>query len=304
MFKKTIKKAAAAIMALALAISAIPSFGGIEAQAATKTKVMETEVSFIKDAAKGTQSNVYLNELMATETTFGETYSLKMDIYVPAALMKKARLWISPSLNLYGINDINVGIVQASADYYYDINSDSVTKVGDFYKVQAEVALDTCYSKKGKIIAFPEGEGVASVSLFVASFGAAYKGSIYFDNVSLAIDGQEVYSEDFERYENGSVIGTCRYSLNEEKECSRGPRVLTFKGKALTVSKTSLSVKKGKTATIKAATMPSAKVTYTSSNKKIATVNSKGVVKGIKKGKATITVKANGKTVKVKVTVK
>lgn len=47
-----------------------------------------------------------------------------------------------------------------------------------------------------------------------------------------------------------------------------------------------------------------AKVTYKSSNKKIVTVMDKGVVKGVKKGKATITVKANGKTVKVKVAVK
>lgn len=43
---------------------------------------------------------------------------------------------------------------------------------------------------------------------------------------------------------------------------------------------------------------------YNISNKKGATVNSKGVVTGKKAGKATITVKANGKTVKVKVTVK
>ena len=45
-------------------------------------------------------------------------------------------------------------------------------------------------------------------------------------------------------------------------------------------------------------------VIWSTSNKKIATVTNKGVVKGVKKGKTTITVKANGKTVKVKVTVK
>lgn len=46
------------------------------------------------------------------------------------------------------------------------------------------------------------------------------------------------------------------------------------------------------------------KVTYSTSNKKIATVNSKGVVTAKKKGKATITVKSGNKTVKIKVTVK
>ena len=44
---------------------------------------------------------------------------------------------------------------------------------------------------------------------------------------------------------------------------------------------------------------------WKSSNPKVAVVSSKGVVKAVGKGKATITVKtANGKTAKVKITVK
>lgn len=46
------------------------------------------------------------------------------------------------------------------------------------------------------------------------------------------------------------------------------------------------------------------KVTYSSSNKKVATVTSKGVIKAKKKGKVTITVKSGKKTYKIKVTVK
>ena len=46
------------------------------------------------------------------------------------------------------------------------------------------------------------------------------------------------------------------------------------------------------------------KVTYSSSNKKIATVNSKGVITAKKKGTVTITVKSGKKTVKIKVKVK
>ena len=46
------------------------------------------------------------------------------------------------------------------------------------------------------------------------------------------------------------------------------------------------------------------KLTWSSSNKKVAKVNSKGVVTAKKKGTATITVKtANGKTAKVKIRV-
>lgn len=45
-------------------------------------------------------------------------------------------------------------------------------------------------------------------------------------------------------------------------------------------------------------------ITYTSSNKKVATVSKKGYIKGVKAGTATITVKSGKKSAKVKVTVK
>lgn len=46
------------------------------------------------------------------------------------------------------------------------------------------------------------------------------------------------------------------------------------------------------------------KITYSSSNKKIAEVTSKGVITAKKKGTAVITVKSGKKTVKIKVKVK
>ena len=45
-------------------------------------------------------------------------------------------------------------------------------------------------------------------------------------------------------------------------------------------------------------------MTYTTSNKKVATVTKNGVIKAKKKGTATITVKSGKVTKKVKVTVK
>ena len=69
----------------------------------------------------------------------------------------------------------------------------------------------------------------------------------------------------------------------------------------------SVSVVKGKTFKIKAVATPkntSEKITYTSSNKKVATVTAKGVVKGLRKGTATITVKSGSKKMICKVTVK
>ena len=79
---------------------------------------------------------------------------------------------------------------------------------------------------------------------------------------------------------------------------------LTVKNPTFTLTKSSATIAKGKTTTIKSKAAPAYKVTYISSNKKVATVTSKGVVKGIRKGKATITVKCNGITKKFVVTVK
>ena len=77
---------------------------------------------------------------------------------------------------------------------------------------------------------------------------------------------------------------------------------LTVKNPTFTLTKSSIA--KGKTTTIRSKATPVSTVTYTSSNKKVATVTGKGVVKGISKGKATITVKCNGITKKFVVTVK
>lgn len=79
---------------------------------------------------------------------------------------------------------------------------------------------------------------------------------------------------------------------------------ITVKNPSLKLSKSSATVKVGKTTKISAKATPSGKVTYKSSNSKIATVSSKCVVKGKKKGTAKITVTCNGVkkvfTVKVK----
>ncbi len=71
-----------------------------------------------------------------------------------------------------------------------------------------------------------------------------------------------------------------------------------------------LTLKKGKTfklkVTVKVTGGASKAVTYSSSNKKVATVNSSGKIKAKKKGKATITIKSkadSSKKVKIKVTV-
>ncbi|MGX8728359.1 MAG: Ig-like domain-containing protein, partial [Lachnospiraceae bacterium] len=79
----------------------------------------------------------------------------------------------------------------------------------------------------------------------------------------------------------------------------------------LTLTKTAAKVKKGKTVKLSVLVAPenasNKKVSWISGNSKIATVDANGVVKGIKKGQATITVVAmdgSGKTATCIVTVK
>ncbi len=79
------------------------------------------------------------------------------------------------------------------------------------------------------------------------------------------------------------------------------------KTKKLALNKKNATIKVKKSLTLKLTRTPitaSDKVTWQSSNKKVATVNKSGKVTAKKAGKATITVKANGKKATCKITVK
>lgn len=72
----------------------------------------------------------------------------------------------------------------------------------------------------------------------------------------------------------------------------------------ITLGKKAYKIKKGKKVRIQAKASDGSKLTFQSSNKKVARVTAKGVVRGIKKGKAVITVKAGSAAKKIKITVK
>ena len=94
---------------------------------------------------------------------------------------------------------------------------------------------------------------------------------------------------------------------NDTKPAEK-PDKKTVKAKKVVVNKKSIVLKKGKKVKLKAKLKPAnatEKVTFKSSNKKVAKVTKNGVVKAVKKGKCKITVKtASGKKAVVKVTVK
>ena len=72
---------------------------------------------------------------------------------------------------------------------------------------------------------------------------------------------------------------------------------------SIKLDKTSITMYTGQTSTLKISGT-SKKVTWSTSNKKVATVSSKGVVSAKSSGKATITAKVSNKNLKCKVTVK
>ena len=75
---------------------------------------------------------------------------------------------------------------------------------------------------------------------------------------------------------------------------------ITVKATSISATKATVYVKKTLALTVNGG---DGKITWSTSNKKIATVSSSGVVKGVKPGTVTITAKRNGKTFKCKVTV-
>lgn len=97
-------------------------------------------------------------------------------------------------------------------------------------------------------------------------------------------------------------------SKKDDTKPTEKPDKKTVKAKKVVVNKKRIVLKKGKKVKLKAKLKPAnatEKVTFKSSNKKVAKVTKNGVVKAVKKGKCKITVKtASGKKAVVKVTVK
>lgn len=97
-------------------------------------------------------------------------------------------------------------------------------------------------------------------------------------------------------------------SKKDDTKPAEKPDRKTVKAKKVVVNKKRIVLKKGKKVKLKVKLKPAnatEKVTFKSSNKKVAKVTKNGVVKAVKKGKCKITVKtASGKKAVVKVTVK
>ena len=151
MFEKTKGKVLAAVMAVAMAMTVLPT-GVVEANAAQTNKVLETNVDFKKNMKTGDESHVYLGYYFAkTDVTFGKTYEVQTKIYVPAQYFDKGgSLWVDPSLSFWTGDDWQTESGYAENGMSYDKKSEGVTKTGDFYVVDAKIPMETCYDESGK----------------------------------------------------------------------------------------------------------------------------------------------------------
>ena len=104
----------------------------------------------------------------------------------------------------------------------------------------------------------------------------------------------------------GSTYITIVMSTGEKTKVKVTVQNGTVRTKSISGLKSKYTIAKGKTTTLKPVLSPvtsQEKITYSSSNKKVATVSSKGVIKGVKAGTAKITVKSGSKKAVLTVTV-
>ena len=166
----------------------------------------------------------------------------------------------------------------------------------------------------------PFKEKLASSKTVQAKFYANYRGSGFYqsrthklsfeDTVEWSSSNPKVAAVDEKGVVTGVSAGTAKITAKcgafEESRTIQVTGDAKVQVKKITGVPKKKTLKKGKKWSIKAKATPKnvAKLTYKSSDKKVASVNGKGVVKAKKKGKATITIKAGSLKKTCKITVK
>lgn len=323
--KKTLKRAmtwlGAGVLAFTLPASA--------AQAATN-KVVEIPVNYTNttwedDWDTNSRTSADLWEL-AEPSAYSESYTVSYKLYIPASFIKEqAAINVGTGLSVDDATedewkyagyiecpgmeiheDVKV-VTNWDAEKEQDVPVDYATieKAGDFY------VLDYCaksgvLNTDGTHADATKAEKV-NINLCLSIKGIyvqAEDSAVYLDDVKIVkADGTVLTEKDFTS--DKAVAGGYHIAPSNDEGPGQSMKIVKLTdNKALTVKADKATVKVGKKVKIKATATPATKITYTSSNKKVATVNAKGVVTAKKAGKAKITVKANGKSLKVAITVK
>ena len=218
-------------------------------------------------------------------------------------------------LSTFGI----MGVSAASANYY--VTNASGSK-GDTVTVNVKLSggdslwgalMSLSYnSSELQYISSNKGNIVANGSLNHSNSKITFAGSLKEGQKS----GGTIFTVKFKILKDngtsnlGLVAGSgkdnCDYDGNVVSVSATGGKVTVSKNvTAVTLDKSNIEMKKGETASLKATVTPSdatnGGVTFTSSNKNVATVNGSGVITAKGGGYATITAKAGGKSAICKV---
>lgn len=301
-----------------------------EVSAATKNQVVEIPVNFTNssweddwDSASKTDAGLYN---FGEPSSYSESYTVSYKLYIPVSFLKQeAAVNIGGALNFNDASEDEWKYVGYSELPSVEIHEDAsltawddaqqkdvpvdyatVKKTGDFYVITYKAQNGAIHAEDVLGDVTTAKKVAVDVAITVKGINITAKNSaVYIDDVQIAkADGTVLAKKDFTS--DKSADGDCVIApkMDWEKNAKQLKLATITDNKVLTVKSTKSTVKVGKKVKISATATPAIKITYASSNKKVATVDAKGTVTGKKAGKAVISVKANGKTVKVTVTVK
>ncbi|MCI8379785.1 MAG: Ig-like domain-containing protein [Lachnospiraceae bacterium] len=302
--------------------------------AAISNKVVEIPVNFTNTPWEEENWDASRSELnlwgQEEPDTYSDSYTVSFKLYVPVSMMKEeSAIGLDSNVNFNDASDTSkenlpwAGYADCPhADFLQDgrvtrwdeetqsdqeVDYASAKKSNDYWVISYKANSGSLHTEDAEADASKASAVTISFNLNIRGINITAKNqAVYLDDLKITkADQTIVYDQNFDSLDSLKDMGDIRVNPNLGENDAKEAKLTTLQtAKTLTVSKTKLTVKAGKKVTIRATAKPATKITYTSSNRKIATVNSKGTVTGKKAGTATITVKANGKTVKVKVTVK
>ncbi|MDD6490609.1 MAG: Ig-like domain-containing protein [Firmicutes bacterium] len=325
--RKNLKRIMAMVGAGVMAVSLLAPVPHV--LAASTNKVVEVPVNFTNSSWEDDWDSTSNTDACIWEagepSAYSEKYTVSYKLYIPVSFIKE-----DSTVNFGGGLSFNDATEEEwkwagwselpSAEMHEDasltrwddeqkkdvpIDYATVKKSGDFYVITYEAESGTLQSEEAQSDPTKAEKVDLDFNFAIKGINITAKNSaVYLDDLKITkADGTVLTNQNFTSAK--TVEGDYRIAPNKGENDGKALKLATITdNKALTVKSAKATVKVGKTVKISATATPATKITYTSSNKKVATVDSKGVVTGKKAGKATISVKANGKTVKVTVTVK
>ncbi len=245
-----------------------------------KTSICNVTVAFMN------VSSVSLNATSRSMQT-GDTFQLVASI-LPTNASNKNITWSSDKANIASVSNSGLvsGLTVGSANITVRTVNQSRTAICKFTITPILVKSVSLNASSATILIGQTFQFVATVSPTNAS-NKTVKWSKNNANVSISTSGLV----------NGLKVGTSTITVTTNDQKKTATAIVTVNPipvRSVSLNITTATIKKGKTITLKATVSPTnatiKTVTWRTSNANIATISTKGVVKGINPGSAIITV--------------